>query len=54
MAQPSLTGALTAGLGDAAVAYGYAMAGNALATCAAAAVVTTTLVSSGIFTGGKF
>lgn len=55
MAQPQVAATtVVAGFGTSAVAYGYAMSGTAITSCAAVSVVTSTLFKSNIFTGGQF
>jgi hypothetical protein len=57
MAQPVVAAtAVTDGLGEAVVAYGYAMSGTSITACTAATIVTTTLYISGTkaFSGARF
>jgi len=55
MAQPQLAATtVTAGFGNAVVAYGYAMTGTVITSCSSATIVTTTLFKSNIFTGAQF
>jgi hypothetical protein len=55
MAQPQV-GATTVigGFGNNVVAYGYAMTGTAITSCAAATVVTTTIYKSNVFYGAQY
>ena len=43
-----------AGIGDAMVAYGWAMSGDTLAACSIPTIVTTILFSTTIFNGARF
>jgi hypothetical protein len=55
MAQPQLAATtIYAGFGNSAIAYGYAMTGTAVTTCAAVTVVTSTLFKTTIFNGAQF
>jgi hypothetical protein len=57
MAQPSIAAtAAYDGLGEAVVAYGYAMTGTSITACTAATAVTTSLYTSAtkVFTGARY
>jgi hypothetical protein len=57
MAQPAIAATtIIDGLGEAVVAYGYAMSGTSITACTAATIVTTTLYISATkaFSGARF
>jgi hypothetical protein len=57
MGQPAIAATtIIDGIGDAVVAYGYAMSGTSITACTAATIVTTTLYTSAtkVFTGARF
>jgi len=55
LAQPQVSATtVTAGFGNAAVAYGYAMSGTAVTSCTTVAIVTSTLFKTLIFSGAQF
>jgi hypothetical protein len=55
MAQPQVAATtVTGGFGTSTVAYGYAMSGTAVTSCASATVVSTILFKSNIFTGAQY
>lgn len=55
MAQPAVgSSSALDGLGTAASAYGYVMSGTTVTACAAVSIVSTTLLTSNVFTGGRY